>query len=135
MNRESVIARLSKMLNGIIFHDLFLSELLNLISGTGFEEKVFSLLLSRLLVLNAHGIMVTRIKEFENIGNGIFSMHLSSKGFNLRILFAFLPNAQPVLLLAFHEREGKKKTNYSTYLEPALSRFNEKKEDYEHGYI
>lgn len=135
MNRESVIARLSKMLNGIVFHDLFLSELLNLISGTGFEEKVFGLLLSRLLVLNAHGIMVTRIKEFENIGNGIFSMHLSGKGFNLRVLFAFLPNAQPVLLLAFHEREGKKKTNYSTYLEPALSRFNEKKEDYEHGYI
>lgn len=135
MDRKAVFQRLGKILEGIVFHDSFFSELLNLISGFGFEEKVFKLLLARLIALNSYGVMVTAIREFENIGNGLFSMHLSGHGFNLRILFSFLPNAQPVLLLAFYERHGKGKTDYSTYLEPALSRLNEKKEEYEHGYI
>ena len=135
MDRNTVIKRLGYLLKGIVFHDAFFSELLNLISGHGFEEKVFKLLLARLIALNSYGVMVTAIKEFENIGDGLFSMHLSGRGFNLRILFAFLPNAQPVLLVAFYERQGKGKTDYSTYLKPALSRLNEKKEEYEHGYI
>lgn len=135
MNREFVFEQLKNILKGILFHDAFLSELLNLVAGSGFEKTVFRLLIARLQLLNTYGIMVTSVKEFENIGNGLFSMHLAGRGFNLRILFSFLPNSQPVLLLAFHEREGKRKTDYSTYLEPALSRLDAKKEDYEHGYI
>lgn len=135
MKKESVITCLTKILYGILFHDLFLSEIIHLISESGFEEKVFTLLVARLRLLSTRGVAVTQAKEFESIGNGLYSMHLAGKGFNLRILFSFLPNRQPVLLLAFHEREGKNKTDYSTYLEPALSRFAEKKEDYNHGFI
>jgi Uncharacterized protein conserved in bacteria len=135
MKKETVITRLTKILYGILFHDLFLSEIVNLIFASGFEEKVFTLLIARLRLLSTRGAAVTQAKEFESIGSGLYSMHLAGKGFNLRILFSFLPNRQPVLLLAFHEREGKKKTDYSTYLDPALSRFDEKKEDYNHGFI
>lgn len=135
MNKSSVLDNLICLLRGIIFHDTFLSELLNLVAEKGFEKQVFKLLTKQLLLLNSRGVMVTNTKEFENIGSGLFSMHLTGSGFNLRILFAFLPNSQPVLLLAFHERAGKRKTDYSSYLEPALSRLAEKKEEYEYGYI
>ncbi len=135
MKKDDVLKHLAELLHGILFHDLFLSEILNLIAEFGFEEKFFKLFYARLMLLNTRGIMVTRAKEFENLGDGLFSMHLTGSGFNLRILFAFLPNGQPVLLLAFHERAGKRKTDYSTYLEPALSRFAEKKEGFAHGYL
>lgn len=135
MNKDSVIEQLKYSLKGILCHDSLFSELLNLVVGSGFEARVFKLLLSRLLLLNKHGVMVTNIKEFENIGSGLYSMHLTGPGFNIRILFSFLPNSLPVLLLAFHEREGKRKTNYSTHLDSALSRLDQMKEDYRHGYI
>lgn len=135
MNKEKALDSLIQLLRGILFHDSFLSELLNLVAEKGFEKQAFRLLTKQLLILNSRGIMVTNTKEFENIGSGLFSMHLTGQDFNLRILFAFLPNSQPVLLLAFHERAGKRKTDYSGFLEPALSRFAEKKEEYEHGYI
>lgn len=135
MNKNKALDKLTELIEGIIFHSLFLSELLNLVAGKGFEEKVFKLLTKQLILLNRYGVMVTNTKEFENIGRGLYSMHLTGSGFNLRILFAFLPNAQPVLLLAFHERAGKSKTDYSSYLDPALARFAEKKEEYELGYI
>ena len=135
MNKNKALEKLTELIAGIVFHGLFLSELLNLVAEKGFEEKVFKLLAKQLILLNRFGVLVTEIKEFENIGRGLYSMHLTGQGFNLRILFAFLPNAQPVLLLAFHEHAGKRKTDYSGYLDPALARFAEKKEEYELGYL
>ena len=126
---------LAEYLRGILCHRLFANEFLERIAGTGKEKKVFTLLSTRLMVLNAKGIHVVEDKEFENIGNGLYSMHLSGSGFNLRILFAFLPNSQPVLLLAFYERGGKGKTDYSSNIKTALSRLDQMKEDYEHGRI
>ncbi len=135
MNKNKALDILTELIEGIIFHSLFLSELLNLVAGKGFEDKVFKLLARQLILLNRYGVMVTDIKEFENIGGGLYSMHLTGSAFNLRILFAFLPNAQPALLLAFHERAGKRKTDYSSYLKPAQSRFEEIREEFENGYI
>ncbi len=57
-------------------------------------------------------------------------MHLTGKGFNLRILYAFLANQSPVLLLAFHERAGKRKTDYSGYIPQAAERLRQKKEEF-----
>ncbi len=52
----------------------------------------------------------------------MFSMHLSSKGFNYRILFRYLENNQ-ILLLGFEEKQGKKRTEYSNFLKSARDRF------------
>lgn len=60
-------------------------------------------------------------------------MHLAGRGFNIRILYAFLPNRQPVLLSAFHERAGKTKTDYTTYIPEANRRFEEMGKDYDNG--
>lgn len=135
MNKEAVYKYLEELLCNILMHDLFFSEFVNLIAGKGHEVKIHTLLTARLRLLSTYGVLVTRAKEFENIGQGLFSMHLTSSCFNIRILFAFLPNGQPVLLLSFEERQGKRKTDYSSHIGPALSRLNEIKEEYANGNI
>jgi hypothetical protein len=135
MNAKTVTEFLKKYLAGILYHSLFFSEFVDLISGKGIELSVFKLLTSRLISLRTLGVMVTNIKEFELIEKGLYSMHLKGSGFNIRVLFSFLPNGQPVLLLPFFERGGKKKTDYSTYLKPAHSRLLEMEEDYDNGLI
>ena len=109
MNAKTVTEFLKKYLAGILYHSLFFSEFVDLISEKGIELSVFKLLTSRLISLRTLGVMVTNIKEFELIEKGLYSMHLKGSGFNIRVLFSFLPNGQPVLLLPFFERGGKKK--------------------------
>ena len=135
MNAQKVKDFLELLFRGILYHDLFFAEFVDLISGTGIENKIFKLLSSRLASLNKYGVQVTNIREFENISGGLYSMHFAGSDFNIRVLFSFLPNGQPVLLLAFYERAGKRKTDYTPYKQPALNRLNEMKGDYENGYI
>ena len=109
------------------------SELLCIIAGSGYELRFLKLFLARLEYLSRLGVHAIAHEEFENLGNGLFSMHLSGQGFNIRILFSFLPNADPSLLLCFYERGGKRKTNYTPYIEPAMNRFKERMEVYQNG--
>ena len=135
MNKRDVFDYLKMLLGGILMHDLFFSEFLNLIAEKGFEERIFTLLTARLKLLTTWGYKVTCVKEFENIGQGLFSMHLTGAGFNIRVLFAFLSNNQPVLLHAFEEKQGKRRTDYSSHIPPALLRLSQTKEDFKNGFI
>ena len=129
MNKEDALRQLLNYLAMIDTHDDFTPELLALIAGSGTEADVFRLLVMRLTMLKALGIHAVMHKEFENIGGGLYSMHLAGKGFNLRILYAFLAKQSPVLMLAFHERAGKRKTDYSGYIPQAAERLRQKKEE------
>lgn len=130
MNRDSVIAKLLEYLSEFLYHDLMFSELIDLIAKTGQEKKFFSQLVIRLRHLSCFGVQAETHDGFENIGKGLFSMHFEGKEYNIRILFSFMPNGQPALLLSFYEREGKRKTDYTHLLEPAISRLKQMKEDY-----
>lgn len=133
MNKNSVLVLLLKYLADILCYGSFTSELLGLIAGSGYEMKFFSLLQARLQILSAYGIRATVAKEFEPISDGIYSMHLSGRDFNIRILYAFLPNGQPVLLSCFEEKEGKKRTDYTNYTPEAVRRFQKMRKDYNDG--
>ena len=130
MKKEDVLISLSRILSDVICFDGFVEELRDLIAKSGKELLVFTLLIGRLSTLASEGVSVTRYKEFENISNGIYSMHLAGTGFNIRILFGFLPNRMPVLLLPFYERGKKKATDYSRHLPTAIERLRIKKEEY-----
>ena len=130
MNRENVFQALLRYLSNFLLFPSFISELADIIAGSGYEKKFFNLLISRLIQLSALGINAIQLKEFENIGRGLYSLHLYKKEFNIRFLYAFMPNGQPVLLLPFFERAGKKKTDYTPYIEPALSRLAQVKEEF-----
>lgn len=128
MNKESVLQLLLCHLGEFRYHSGLLSELLELLANTGIEKYFFKQFIKRLSILARFGINAVVHEEFENIGQGIYSMHLSAKGYNIRVLYGFLPNSMPVLLLAFYERSGKRKTDYSLHLSPAKNRLQEEGE-------
>lgn len=135
MKREDIKNYLLCYLSGFLYHVRFISELVNLIAGSGYEQSFFKLFVARLRVLSVLGVDAIQQKEFEHLkGNNLYSFHVSSKDFNFRVLYSFLPNGQPVLLLPFFKRDGKRKTDYTPYIDPALSRLAEIREDYENGF-
>ena len=133
MNREAVLKFLQGILQDILCHSNIISEISEIITAGGVEKRFFTLLVTRLRQLSQLGVDAIKLEEFENIGGGLYSLHLSGKGFNIRILYSFLSERQPVLLLAFYERAGKAKTNYSPYIQPAKDRLQEMKEEILNG--
>lgn len=133
MNKNTVINMLRDILYTVLAHVELLGELTDLIAGSGKEMKFIALLTARLQMLAARGIHATVMQEFEPLrgSNGLYSMHLAGKDFNIRILYGFLPNGQPVLLHAFDKRGGKKMTDYSTHIPVASLRLEEMRKDFE----
>lgn len=134
MNREGILNYLLAYLSNFSYHSRLIYELIDIIAASGYEKKFFKLLVARLRHLSVMGIEATKHTEFEPLGNGLYSMHMSSTNFNIRILYSFLSNGQPVLLLPFFERAGKKNTDYTPYIKPALSRLAEMKEDFNNEF-
>lgn len=133
MNRKDLLARLLEAFDGIDIYHGFIAELLELIKESGVEQQFLSLLLSRLKYLKANGAQAIKHEEFEPLGDGVFSMHLAKSNFNIRILYTFLPNRNPCLLLCFYERAGKRATDYTHKIPAALSRYSEQLEAYKNG--
>ncbi len=130
MNRDKFLVELYKYLSEVVFTQELSDSLEDIAVGSGYESDFFKLLFMRLRQLSVLGVHAVNLEEFENIGSGIYSMHLASRKFNIRILYAFFPNGQPVLLLAFYERAGKKKTDYTNQIPLALSLLKTAKERY-----
>ena len=65
----------------------------------------------------------------ENINYGentsLYSLHMQSKNYNVRLLISFDDDKNPLFLSAFYERSGKKKTGYEAYTPTANARRNE----------
>lgn len=136
MNKDAAIKELLKYIESVLYHDLFFSEFVQIIARSGYERQIFKDLSKSLRILSIMGKQAIQAKDFEQLSycEDIYSMHLDSKNYNIRLLYGFLPNEQPVFLVAFFERANKRKTDYTSYIEPALSRFKQMKEDYENGF-
>mgnify|MGYP000887669465 CR=1 FL=1 len=128
MDRKKFLKTLIELLHSFSVHSALLTELLEELKHSGNEVSFITILEARLKFLNEHGIEATVHKEFENIEKGIYSMHLSGNGFNMRILYGFIDGA-PALLYAFHERGGHGRTDYTGKVDVALQRLTELKED------
>lgn len=128
MKKEDVLNGIMRIIGSFKHHSYLLQELVDLLANTGAELAFFKLLTLRLAQLTQLGVNAVRLKEFEPLGGGLYSMHLAGKTFNIRILYSFLKNREPVLLLAFYERENKKNTDYTNHIQPALDRLKTKKE-------
>lgn len=132
MKREEVLSWLCSILGELLYTREFFQELVELIAETGIESKFFTTLVRQLKMLTMLGAQAVQSKEFESIGNGLFSMHLAGNGYNIRVLYSFLQNKQPILLLSFYERGGKRKTDYTKYIEPAKARLEESRKGNNH---
>lgn len=125
MNRNEILRALTALLDGVVVHENLIQELLGLVEKSGFEKKFFQLLLVRLKFLHVQGINAIQHQEFEALAHTteeLYSMHLSGKGFNIRILYAFLPDGSPALLLGFSEKSGKRVTAYESHIPVAVER-------------
>ena len=126
MNKETVLNYLLSILEGAVeYLPIMLTELKDILSRSGYEQKFGAQLFARLNMLRALGADVIKAKEFERIDDTIYSMHCTGTEYNIRILFAFTENGLPLLLLAFFERGGKRKTDYAQYIPAAYTRLEE----------
>ena len=47
---------------------------------------------------------------------------MTGRGYIIRILYAFLPDGAPILLVGFGERSGKRVSSYESYISVAKER-------------
>ena len=131
MNRDDILSLLRNYLAGIDTYPSLMQELSDKLESSGREVRFFKLLATQLDVLISLGVDATKHKNFEILrhSGGIYSMQCKGQGFNIRILYAFLPNSAPTLLLAFYEKEGKEKTDYTNEIPAAARRLQERKKE------
>lgn len=128
MNKKEALRRLFEILEASAFsvHPELIGEIMNLIKQSGMEAAFFTMLITRLKMLCEHrtDAHILASRNFEHLDQGIYSMHLQTGQFNIRILYA-LEQDQTVLLHAFYERQGKNKTDYTGKINLALARLKE----------
>ncbi len=126
MNKQQLLDCLEKFLSTIQAHPKLYPELIHLLAKSGVEQKFLRLFATRISQEHELGIDAIKLEEFERIEDGVNSMHVSvSSQLNLRILYSYLSNGSLVLLHAFYERGGKRKTDYSSALPVAKRRLKE----------
>ncbi len=109
-------------------HSRLIDELIKIICGSGYEQRFFKQLVARLRFLSEYGVEAVVHEEFELIRDGVFSMHLAQDAYNIRVLYSFFDDGTPCLLSCFYERGGKRKTDYTPHIDPAIARFKERLE-------
>ena len=132
MNKITAFKRLIILLRQFRYHEDFVNDLIGLLYNSGQEAAFLKVFEARLKILLQHGANAIRIspQNFEHLkktGDNLYSMHVDTKDLNIRILYTFEEDGT-VLLLPFHERGGKRKTNYTNYIPSALKRKKEYKE-------
>ncbi len=123
-------AMLRKALKPFKFHERAIDEIISIIIRSGCEQKFLTALLRNLKLLEVCSVdKLCRLEPFENLKEapGIYSMRFKQQ-MNCRLLFSVDDSGQYYLLF-FYERQGKSKTDYSSYIKPAQQRLKELKEE------
>ena len=128
MNKKDVLRYLVLYLGDSLYCAEILTELFDILQGSGVEAAFFKQLVKLLRILADRGGNATEMPGFEPLDSGIYSMRFEGRDYNIRILYAFMPDRRPVLLHAFYERAGKKATDYTGKISLALTRLRTKKE-------
>lgn len=121
MNTKEAFKQLARLLSGLLFHPLFLSELKQLLQKdlSGKEAKFFQVLTTQLNNIKTFSTDVHKVDGNEilkGLGKPFYSIHLKGSQFNIRFIIYFTKRRkQPLFLCAFNERAGKKQTDYTHY--------------------
>lgn len=127
MNRAVTILEIQKINNyeDIYALDLFWEDFNSTVLGRSQSEskRYIAWLQRKLEVLNQYREQATRLRDFERVeGNTIlYSIRYPNSKKNPRIIYFFVHEGKPVLLLAFLE---KKPSDYKKILTSALTRYN-----------
>lgn len=129
MKNAFKLSMLEELENNVKMHSELLVDIRELILGTGHEKEFFKLLIKRVGQLKEHRQDVTYLDCFEKLQEApnLYSMHLQTKNFNIRILYSYIRKDE-ILLRAFYERQGKSKTSYAKHTPIAMARREELEE-------
>lgn len=134
MKRKDALLKLAQSLEdylqqGFLFHPLFMKEFKELLSGaSGNEKEIFALLVKQLNFVKALKNQVYTADGNEIIkylDREYYSLHLSGKNFNLRLLMTFDGENTPIFLAAFYERSGKRFSDYTQWKKVLANRYAE----------
>lgn len=137
MNKNDALLKLAQSLEdylqqGFLFHPLFMKEFKDLLFDTrGNEKEVFALLIKQLnfvKVLKNQVYTVDGNEIIKYLDREYYSLHLSGKNFNLRLLMTFYKGNTPLFLAAFYERSGKRASDYTQWKPVLANRYAEMQE-------
>lgn len=125
MNKLKLLKELENEFAGFAVHPDLIPEITGIISKSGAEKAFLSKLRYALLFLKRFGITahIQPTNQFEKLQEtaDLFSMHITGRTFNVRILYSFADDGT-ILLHGFYERQGKSVTDYTAAIPVALSR-------------
>ena len=126
VNRETVMKELALLLDDVLIHPAVAGEIKQLILGTGNEIKFIKQLTKQVGLLKEYGINVIQLPQFEKLKNyrGLYSMHLESNVYNIRMLYTYGKDGE-IILHCFYEKEGKEVTGYEKHAPIAMERKRE----------
>lgn len=117
---------------GFIFHKKCIEELQSIIlkNVTGHEKQVFGILMKQLAFVKDMGKKVYEADSNEILKNtganrDFYSIHIQNKTVNIRMLMAFTNQGNPVFLVTFYERSGKRVSDYSNWISVARQRLQQ----------
>lgn len=134
MNKKEAFLQLNRVLEEYQnqeyrFHRFFIKELADLVTDAkGHEKELFMLLVKQLCFVSALKRQVHLADSNEKIKyleKEYYSLHLSAKNFNIRMLMTFDNDDNPVFLAAFYERAGKRNTDYTKWKMVLAERYKE----------
>lgn len=138
MNYDDAIKLLLEVLKtgDFHFHPKFIEELYDLLKTTlkGHERDFFNRLIKLLSQLGTLGREIINIDGHERLahtGAGEwYSLHIQTKYINARLLITFRGN-DPVFLICFNEKAGKRVSGYDKYIPLLSSRLAETEIEHE----
>ncbi len=131
MNTEDMLKSLKSYLQeygdyNFHFHQAFIQELVLLVKKISFQQVFFNQLITAFNNLREYKHNIYKVDSHERLtGSPFYSIHLHCRNYNLRFLLSFNKNAEPIFLVAFYERSGKRKTGYASYLPDAQNRLDQ----------
>ena len=139
MNKDEMLKQLSMYLRdfgeeNFVFCSEFLRELRELLlKNVDRQDLFFTQFVTALHNIRDFKHNIYQIDGHEKLKSCSFpcySIHLASKGYNVRFLISFLSDETPVFLLAFYERSGKARTGYEKEIKKAKKRLSDIREVY-----
>lgn len=131
MNKQELLRQLKDYLKefgsyNFHFHPEFIRELVDIVRNISFQQTFFNQLVTVFNNLREYRYNIYQIDSHEHLkGSPLYSLHIQCKNYNIRLLTTFNEIQEPVFLLAFYERGGKRKTSYENHKPIAENRRQE----------
>lgn len=126
MNKQAVMKELALLLDDVLIHPAVAGEIKQLILGTGKEKQFLKQLAKQIGLLKEYGKDVIQLPQFEKLKSyrDLYSMHLESKDYNIRMLYTYRVDGE-IILHCFYEKKGKEVTGYEKHAPIAMKRKRE----------